>query len=132
MGAHPYMYVVPFHDDFGAALQALRNDVFERGAYFGGESRPRDIKQAVARSGETGTRSILDIERVSRTPALRCAAPLSSEELHRYFGGQQPTARMVEESDQLWEELERGMARFTVIQEAGAPKQLMFVGYSFD
>ena len=132
MGGHPYMYAVPFQDDVEAALQALRKDVFERGAYFLAERRPRSIKEAVDQTDETGTRSILDIERIAATPRSRHAAPFTPEELARYFGPGQPTARMVEESDDLWEELERGEARYLVTDEPDGTKQLVFVGYSFD
>lgn len=132
MGGWPYQYVVPFQDDAQAALEALRADVFARGEYYGSQARPRNIKQAVDLSGESGTRSILDIERVSKTPALRRAAPLTPAELARYFGDAKPTVRMVEESDDLWQDLERGQARYLATYEAGVPVSLVFVGYSFD
>jgi hypothetical protein len=132
MGGWPYQYVVPFQDDVQAALDALRTDVFARGAYYGSEARPRSIKEAVARSGESGTRSILDIERVSPRPDYRRAAPLTAAEVERYFGGAQPTMRMVEECDDLWENLERGQARYLVVYDGGVPINLVFVGYSFD
>jgi len=132
MGGWPYQYVVPYQDDTQAALDALRADVFARGDFYGSETGPRDIKEAVARSGESGTRSILDIDRVSKNPGSQRAAPLTAEETARYFGGVRPTVRMVEECEALWEELERGQARYVVAYEGGVPAKLVFVGYSFD
>ena len=132
MGGWPYQYIVPFQEDAQAALDALRADVFARGDYYGSETRPRTIKEAVARSGESGTRSILDIDRVSKQPDSMRAAPLTAEETARYFGGAQPTVKMIEESEALWEELERGQARYVVAYEGGVPAKLVFVGYSFD
>jgi hypothetical protein len=132
MGGWPYQYVVPFQDDVQAALDMLRFEVFARGDYYGSEAHPPSITAAVARSGESGTRSILDIERVSTIPALRRAAPLTRVEAERYFGGAQPTVRMVEECDDLWRPLERGQARYVVAYEGGAPTNLVFFGYSFD
>ena len=132
MGGWPYQYIVPFQEDAQTALDALRADVFARGDYYGSETRPRNIKEAVARSGESGTRSILDIDRVSNKPDSMRAAPLSAGELARYFGGVQPTVKMVEECEALWEELERGQARYVVAYEDGVPTNLVFVGYSFD
>ena len=132
MGGWPYQYVVPFQDDAQAALDALRADVFARGDYYGSETRPRNIKEAVARSGDSGTRSILDIDRVSKKPDYLRAAPLTAEETARYFGGGQPTVKMIEECEALWEELERGKARYVVAYEEGVPTELVFVGYSFD
>ena len=110
----------------------MRVDVFLRGTYYGSDARPRSIKEAVARSGESGTRSILDIERVSATPASRRAAPFTAAELERYFRGAQPTVAMVEECDDLWEDLERGQARYVIVYDGGVPASLVFVGYSFD
>lgn len=94
--------------------------------------RPGSIKEAVKRSGESGTRSILDIERIAKTPASCCAALLTNEEMAHYFAGQTPMIRMVEECKDLWNDLERGMARCVLIHEGGAPKELVFVGYPFD
>jgi hypothetical protein len=132
MGGWPYRYVVPYQDDVQAALDALRTDVFNRGDYYGAEARPRSIKQAIERSGDSGTRSILDIERIAPTPDYCRAAPLTLEESQRYFGGAAPTAEMVQDCDALWEDLERGMARYVVTYDGGAPKEIVFVGYSFD
>jgi hypothetical protein len=132
MGGWPYQYVVPYQEDVPAALAALRADVFARGAYYGADACPRTIREAVARSGESGTRSILDIDRVSRMPASCRAAPLTPAEVARYFGGVPPTVAMVEECDALWEELERGQARYVIAYEGGIPAHLIFVGYSFD
>ena len=132
MGGWPYRYVVPYQENVQAALDGLRKDVFEHGDYYGSAARPRTIKEAVKRSGESGTRSILDIERIAKSPACSCAAPLTSEEMARYFGGQWPTIKMVEECEDLWQDLERGMARYVLIYEGAAPKELMFIGYPFD
>ena len=132
MGGWPYQYVVPFQNDVQAALDALRADVFARGDYNGWSARPASIKEAVQRSGESGTRSILDIERVSTVPALRRAAPLTAAEMERYFGDAQPTVTMIEACDDLWEDLERGQARYVVVYEGGVPARLAFMGYSFD
>jgi hypothetical protein len=132
MGGWPYQYVVPFQEDAQAALDALRAAVFARGEYYGSEKRPRSLKEAVAHSGESGIRSILDIERVAPVPDYRRAAPLTSDEVVRYFGGSQPTVRMIEDCDDLWQDLERGQARYAVAYEEDAPVSLVFVGYSFD
>jgi hypothetical protein len=132
MGGWPYQYIVPFQDDAQAALDALRADVFARGDYQGSTARPRSIEEAVARSGESGTRSILDIERVSPVPGSRRAAALTAAEVERYFGGTPPTVTMVEECDDLWDDLERGHARYVVAYDGGVPASLVFVGYSFD
>ena len=53
-------------------------------------------------------------------------------ELKRYFGTAAPTVGMVEECDQLWQDLERGKARYIVTYGGVAPRNIVFVGYSFD
>ena len=131
MGGHPYQYVVPYDDDLQAALDRLRREVFARGAFYGAEQNPKTPEQAVKMTGETGTRSILDIERVKKKPDSCCVAPLTAAELQRYFGTDRPTLQTVETCDQFWEELERGMARCVTVYD-GDRKQLFFVGYSFD
>ena len=132
MGGHPYQYRVPYQANLQTVLDGLRRDVFERGEYWGADARPRTIAEAVDRSGESGTRSILDIERISATPDYSCAAPLTNEELQRYFGTQTPTAGMVEGSDALWEDLDRGQARCVIVYDGGTPREIVFVGYSYD
>ena len=88
-----YQYVVPLQDDAQAALDALRADVFARGDYYGSETRPRNIKEAVARSGDSGTRSILDIERVAKTPDYLRAAALTAEERRGHLAAASPRSR---------------------------------------
>ena len=132
MGGWPYKYVVPYQDDVEAALAALRADVFGRGDYCGAETQPRSIKEALKRAGDTGTRSILDIERVNKKPDYCCVAPVTAEEASRYFGSAQPTVQMIEDCEPLWQDLERGKARYAVAYEDGVPRYLVFIGYSFD
>ncbi len=132
MGGHPYQYVVEFRENVQAALDALRLEVFARGEYFGAERRPKTPEEALKKSGETGTRSILDISRVQPQPDYFCAAPLTAEEMLRYFGTETPTVAMVETCDQFWEDLERGKARYVTIYEGGVKAKIFFAGYSFD
>ena len=132
MGAHPYHYLVDYDENVRAALERLRREVFERGAYHGAQKRPRTPEQALELAWETGTRSILDITRISDRPDYCCAAPLTAAEVQRHFGTATPTAGMVEACDELWESLERGKARYTVAYEGGVPRHIVFVGYSFD
>jgi hypothetical protein len=131
VGAHPYQYVVEYDEDVQAALDRLRVDVFRNGKFFGAERNPRTPEQAVRQAGETGTRSILDIARIRDKPDYGCASGLTPSEVKRYFGTDRPTAATVEGSDEFWEDLERGKARFVVVYE-GEEKKIFFAGYSFD
>ena len=82
MGGHPYWYVVDYQEDIAAALNALRQREFLAGRYNPVISYPHklfpigpqspapgaahiSIREAVEASDADGTRSILDIERIS-------------------------------------------------------------------
>ncbi len=131
MGGHPYEYVVEYDSDLQAALDRLRQKVFREGRYYGAEQRPKTPEQALELAGETGTRSILDILKVQDEPDYCCVAPLTHEELMRYFATERPSPEAVEASEEFWEELERGQARCLTVYEADQPK-IFFAGYSFD
>jgi hypothetical protein len=131
VGGHPYQYLVNYDADVQGALDRLRADVFARREFYGAELNPGDPKAAVKMAGETGTRSILDIAKVTARPDYCCVAPLTEEELSKYFGSARPTVRQVEESQEFWEDMERGQARCLEVDDRGVRKWL-FAGYSFD
>src|SRR5262249_1139086 len=132
MGAEPYDYTVPYEPDIQAALDKLRRRVFESKEFHGAEFDPPTPEAAPEMTEADGTRSILDINRISDRPDFRSAAPLSSEELERYFSTRKPTRDMMHESPDFWEDLERGMARYVILYEGDEPKEIYFAGYSFD
>ncbi|WP_150106166.1 hypothetical protein [Rubinisphaera brasiliensis] len=132
VGAEPYDYTVPYEADIQAALDKLRQQVFASGNFRGAEFDPASPEEALEMTAEEGTASILDILRVSETPDFCCAAPLSAEELNRYFGTEKPTRNQIADSDDFWDDLERGMARYIILYDGEEPKQIYFVGFSFD
>jgi hypothetical protein len=132
MGAEPYDYKVPYEPDIQAALDKLRRQVFESKKFNRAELDPPTPEAALELAGADGTRSILDISRISATPDFFCASPLSPQELEQYFGTQKPTRETVQKCFDFWEDIERGMARYIILYEGDVPKELFFVGYSFD
>ncbi len=132
MGAEPYDYTVPYEPDIQAALDKLRRRVFASKEFNGAEFDPPTPEAAFELTEADGTRSILDISRISDEPDFCCAAPLSPEELERYFGNQKPTKAMLQEADEFWDDLERGKARYVILYEGDEPKEIYFAGYSFD
>jgi hypothetical protein len=133
MGGEPYWYYTKYQPDINAALDALRNREFQAGRYNPvtpflnfpiTESSPApgaqhpSIEAALEASDADGTRSILDIFRVSDSPCpmsrenrsfllsqgnyqileeiFNTAFPLPSEQLLALFGTQQPTHDMIE------------------------------------
>jgi hypothetical protein len=132
MGAEPYWYFVDYEEDIQSALDKLRMQVFESGAYNGSEFNPSSPEEALELAEEDGTGSILDIMDISAQPDFFCAAAWSEAELEALFGTTQPTAGMVEGNQDFWDSLDRGMARYTIIYEGNEPSQIFFAGYSFD
>jgi hypothetical protein len=164
----------PYDENPNAALQQLRDDVFESGSYgdpFGNVSlwtqvkdlpfglklivviakgvylgsrfaswvargcrSPGSIDEAVAWAGESGTHSILDIERCSQTPDFGVAWQLQPAIRRRLYGTEQPTAEDLARVG--WhaaaENLDRWQAVYFPLYEDGNPVSLVFVGCSGD
>ena len=146
-GGEPYWYFVPYQKDIDRALQELRNREFEAGRYNPvlfdlnfpvGPSSPRpgakhrSIAEALEASGEDGTRSILDIERVSDKPAFSAACRLSKERLKKLYGTIYPTHEMVTKNMDFFNDIERGHCIFFIIYKNAKPSEILFAGYSFD
>jgi len=149
MGGEPYYYFVPYQQDIGAALQALRRREFEAGRYnpampfpsrylpLGPESpapgRQHDsIEEALEDSDADGTRSILDIERVSDTPDFSVATRLSDESLISLYGTTRPSRDQVEEEMAFLDDIERGYCVYVILYQGDTPSEILFAGYSYD
>jgi hypothetical protein len=148
MGGHPWFYFVDYESDVDAALQKLREREFRAGRYnpavdfpvfpVGAESpapgaQHTSIEDAQEDADADGTRSILDMEHVAAEPDYGVVAPLAEDELLALFGTDKPTREMIEESDELFEPLERGKGIYIVAYgDDGRPSEIFFAGYSFD
>ena len=147
MGAHPYWYVVKYRADVEAVLQALRDREFQAGRYNPvirfldfpvGPSSPAPgarhatFAEAFRAAGADGTRSIIDLERVSEEPELGAVTALGDEALQDLFGTTRPTREMVEQNDDLWEDLERFQGIYIVLYRDDQPDEIFFAGYSCD
>jgi hypothetical protein len=147
VGGHPWFYFVEYEPDIDAALQKLRRREFEAGRYNPAVDFPEfpvtpessapgaqhdSIEEAMEDSDADGTRSILDMERVSDEPDFNAVAPLPRETLLELFGTDRPTREMIDGSDELYEVLERGQGVYVVAYEGGRPAEIFFAGYSFD
>lgn len=171
MGGHPYQYFTPYQSDINSALQNLRQQEFEACRYNpvnpfpftpdlneqikAIESDPGNyslIEEALEASMESGTRSILDIERVSDEPGMCIASPVPTQYLLRFFGTDKPSRRVIEtvlleehqtdDSDEntdyedeiydLFELIERGESKYIIIYDGERPSEIFFAGYSFD
>jgi hypothetical protein len=152
MGAEFWSYFVPYQEDIRAALETLREQEFRVGRYYqpsevqpgffgrivgrppSKPKRPTSIREAIkiADTNATGTRSILDMERISDTPASGAVSPVPREELRRLLGTEQPTREMIERSEELLERIGRGQGIYVVTYRQGKPDGIYFGGYSYD
>ena len=152
MGGYFWSHVAPYQNDIGAVLARLREQEFRAGKFYqpseidpGFLGRllgrkpykpkpPKTIEEAIKRadSDATGTRSILDMERISETPDFGTLSPVPRDELQRLFGTEQPTLEMIEHSDELFESIERGHGIYIIIYEQGRPEKFYIAGYSYD
>jgi hypothetical protein len=146
VGAVPYSYFVEYQPDVNAALQALRGREFRAGRYNpvlpfppfpvradspAPGARHRTIRDAVRASGADGTRSILDLGRVSPQPVLGAVSPLPDEMLLELYGTTRPTREQVERGADS-EYIERGQGIYIVVYRDDQPDALYFAGYSYD
>jgi len=148
MGGHPYWYVVDYRSPVEDALQALRQREFEAGRYSPRTRFPEfpidsnspapgpvhgSIDEALEASGYEGTRSILDLTRVSDKPELCSVTAVDDDILEDVFGTTKPNLDAVEENlFELLEDVERGQGIYVTIYEDERPSKLLFAGYSVD
>jgi hypothetical protein len=146
MGAVPYWYVVKHQRDVNASLQQLREREFRAGRYNpvmpfppfpvipdspAPGARHRAIREALRASGADGTRSILDLERVSEAPELGAVTPLSDELLLELYGTTRPAREMVEQGAE-FEYIERGQGIYIILYRDDLPDEIFFAGCSYD
>jgi hypothetical protein len=134
MGAELYFYVTPIIGTPREALDRLRVETFASGEYNGSQLKPPSPDDAVKLTEPEGTRSILDVSRISDTPDYFAASPFSDEELEDYFGTSKPTLEQVKARQTVAaDSIGRGSARYFVAYDAtGRPCHYVFMGYSFD
>lgn len=148
MGGHPYWYFVPYREDLQAVLDQLREREFRAGRYnpaipFLEFEEPafsrqtpgpahRSMELAVEDSGESGTRSILDVERISTRPGPGVAAPLPASRLQALFGTDRPSRADVQSNLEYFDDIDRGECIYIILYDQGTPTEVYFAGYSFD
>lgn len=147
MGGHAYWYTVPYNGDLEQALDGLREREFRAGRYNPAmrlidfpivanspapEPRHATIEDALAASGEEGTRSILDIHAIGDAPDFSTAGPLPPEVLRDLYGTERPTRAAVEADDSFAEDIERGTAAYVLLCEGDTPTAVHFAGCSCD
>jgi hypothetical protein len=154
MGALGWEYVVPYQQDMGAALDALRREVFATGDFVRPSSygdvfdlpEPGSVDDLAEQEqywefmGTSGTHSIIDV--LSVVPAgfdgddFGTIRPLSYAECAELYGLVQPGRADYESlagTERLHGYVSGGWTgRAAVLWENGAPAEIVFWGYSGD
>jgi len=100
--------------------------------------KPETIEELLAEQGESGTHSILDIERISTGPEFGVCALMPAERLREIFGTDKPTRKMVENklgNHELVEDplvSQRWHGVYFIVYREGKPDELFFMGTSGD
>ena len=97
------------------------------------------IAEAIDASEADGTFSILDIERITDSPGFASACPLPRR-THRDVWHREADAQTARNDpvvfrvgvDGFWEQIHRGHGRYVVLYDDGRPREIFFVGYSWD
>ncbi|MDZ4783806.1 MAG: hypothetical protein SGJ19_26460 [Planctomycetia bacterium] len=132
MGAEPWQYFVPFEQDFQRALDKLKEREFVAGRFRYSEEGPTSIEEAREIADADGTGSILDIDRVDADADFGVVVPLSDAQVQEFFGTDRPTRAVVQASDDLYEDIERGQGVCCTVYVNGQPSEICFCGYSYD
>ncbi len=146
MGAHPWFYFIPYENDIAQGLATLREREFKAGRDNPSEpfpgfpvdprrlpgSKHSSIEAARAAASASGTRSILDMTRISARPDFGAVAPLDEDELMDLFGTVKPTRAHIEANEAIFDQIERGQGMYVVVYENDEPSQVYFAGYSYD
>jgi hypothetical protein len=151
MGASSWVYAVDYQPDTGAALEALRRQVFDAGDYFPRsvnpdyaavtgrqpmEANPPSIDDLLETQAEEGTHSILDIcDGISAEQAFGTASPLSAEQSLAAFGTVRPDCARIEEwlaGGAYFTVRERWSGVYVICYRNDQPHQIHFAGFSGD
>jgi len=154
MGASGWEYVVPYQPDLGAALAALRHEVFASGEYlkpsFYGDvfnlPEPTSVEDLLEQEqygefmGTSGTHTIIDVWAVVPADAqdeFGAIRALSDAECAELFGAAQPGRAHYEplaNSEQLYGYVTGGRwtGRAAVLWADDSPSEIVFWGISGD
>lgn len=146
MGASGWEYYVPYQEDLGAALDALRQSVFDAQDYYWDLWNEDDTDEARVRPStldqlwedeqvqEEGTHSILDMHRMLRPgedPDYGTVQPVQPAEAYRMAGTDRLTRTDVRAIEPLASR--RWFGRCAVLHDAhGSPEEIYFWGFSGD
>lgn len=146
MGGHPYTYIADYRGNAQQSLEDLQQRELHAGRYYprmefpNADVAPRSgahhssVADARRAAGATGTRSILDVVRISQTPDYCVAAPFDDDVIEAVLRTKRPSREHLTDDHlrELLDFVERGTARYVVAYRGNDPTHICFVGYSLD
>ncbi len=94
---------------------------------------PGSIEELIEQCGESGTHSILDIDRIAAAPEPGAAAPLPAERLKELLGADRPTRPMLEQAERAGQlACRRGHAHYLLVYAEDEPTEIYFWGSTGD
>src|SRR5262249_52798508 len=131
-------YCVPYQPDIQKALDELHAREFKAGRFYRAELKPKNLDEAFRNADAPGTRSILDIAKISPTRDIETISPAPPEELQKLFGTDKPTRQMVKavsrplshEFNVFLESYGRVEGVYIVLYADGKPTEIYFAGWS--
>jgi hypothetical protein len=141
MGAEFWAYYTRYRGDVSTTLEELRELEFEAGRYNRSDLQPATIQEAKRNAKFDGTRSILDMERISASPEAGAVSPVPRDSILAIFKTDRPTRQMVERAFRIRDEealddfidaIDRGEGRYIVLYRGDEPVEIFFCGYSYD
>jgi hypothetical protein len=147
LGAHPYFYFVKHKPNLQEALEELRQQEFQAGRYNPVIPFPNfpisphspapgaqhaSIEEAFDDADADGTRSILDLDRISDEPEFGAVTPVPDDVLQELYNTIHPTREMVERNMDFLDDIDRGHGVSIILYKDGKPDEIFFAGYSYD
>jgi hypothetical protein len=138
---------VPYQPDITAALQELRQREFQAGRYYpwlpflefptspqlpSPGAQHASIEEACEEADADGTRSILDLDRVSAEPDFGAVTPLNEGVLQQLYGTTRSTRGMIEHNRDFFEDIESGHGIYIAVYQERPPDEIFFAGYSYE
>jgi hypothetical protein len=119
-------------------LADLREREFKAGRFYRSELKPKNFDEAIRNADAAGTRSIIDIEKVSPTRDILAISPAPGEKLKALFGTDKPSHAMIESASKkmshefqvFLETYDRGEGLYIIIYDGDRPSEIYIAGWS--
>jgi hypothetical protein len=137
-GSQLWEYCVPYQPDLQKVLAELREREFKAGRFYRSELKPKDFDEAMRNADAAGTRSIIDIEKVSPKRDIFSISPAPPDKLKALFGTEKPSHAMVENASKksphefqvFLETYDRGEGVYIFVYEDDRPCEIYIAGWS--